>query len=281
MLIYFILAQSYNLVLGYTGMVHVGHIGFMAIGAYTSALLTLNGAPFFVGLFGGLLVAGFVGLILGIPTVRLKNDYLVAVTLGMGEIIRLFLLNERQWTGGSFGLTQIKRPELFGFVFQNNFHLFLLLLFITTVVLALIWKLIHSPFGKILESIREDEVAAKSLGKPVELRKLQILVIGAAFAGLAGALYAHTLQFIDPDTFGIHRMIFIFLLVVFGGAGKFWGPIVGTVILYNLAEGTRFLPIAPSALGPLRWIIFSVVLVIIIILKPKGILGDKLIRKKL
>lgn len=280
-LIFIILTESYNLVLGYSGMIHVGHVAFMAIGAYISALLTLAGYPFWIGLVFGTFGAGFAGLLLGIPTVRFKEDYLVAATLGMGEIIRLVLLNERQFTGGSSGLTKIARPELFGIAFQTQSSLLIFNGIITVLVLLFVWRLVKSPFGKVVESIREDDVAAQTLGKPTTYKKLQILVIAAALAGLSGVLNAHTVQFIDPDTFGIQRMIFIFLIVVFGGTGNFWGPIVGTIILYTLFESMRFLPLPPHVLGPLRWIFYALILITMIILKPKGIMGKKLVRKKL
>ena len=202
-LIFIILSQSYNLVLGYTGMVHVGHVAFMAIGAYTSALLTLNGLPFLFGSLSGIAAAALAGLILGLPTVRFKEDYVVAGTLAMGEIVRIFILNERWLTGGSTGLPKIIRPEFFGILF---------VFLVTLATLLFIWRLVHSPFGKVLESIREDEIAAKALGKNTSLVKLQILVIGAAFAGLSGVLLAHTIQFIDPDSFNINQMIFVFLI---------------------------------------------------------------------
>lgn len=280
-LIYIILAQSYNLVLGYTGMIHVGHVAFMAIGAYASSLVTLSGAPFLTGLIVGVLAAAVAGLILAIPTVRVREDYLVAATLGMGEIIRLFILNERDFTGGSTGLTKIMRPEIFNFVFQNNFYLMLLLAAIMAVVLILVRRIICSPFGKVLEAVREDETASQNLGKNTWKAKIQILVIGAALAGLAGALYAHTTQFIDPDTFNIQRMIFVLLIVVFGGSGTFWGPIVGTVILFAIYETMRFLPFPPHVLGPLRWMLYAAILIFIIIFKPKGVMGEKLVKKKL
>ncbi len=280
--IYIILTQSYNLVLGYTGMIHVGHVGFMAIGAYTSALLTTKaGLPSWEGIVLGSLAAGLVGLILALPTVRFREDYLVAATLGMGQIIRIVILNERQITGGSTGVTKIPRPDVFGHVLLDNFELFIFAAIIALFAMLIIWRITHSPFGKVLESIREDEIAAASLGKNVWLKKLQILVIAAMFAGLAGALFAHTTQFIDPDTFDIHLMIYVFLIVVFGGSGKFFGPIIGSVILYAFYESLRFLSLRASILGPMRWIIFAVILIGMIILKPKGILGEKLIRKKL
>lgn len=279
--IFFILTESYNLVLGYTGIVHVGHVAFMAMGAYTTALLTTNGLPFWVGVISGAAVAGIAGLLLGIPTVRFRDEYLVAVTLGMGEIVRLILLNERTYTGGSTGIPYIHRPSFMGVSFNNNWLFCALVAVITIVVLLLVHRIITSPFGMSLKSIREDEIAAQSLGKNVALKKLQILVIGAALAGLAGALYAHTTQFIDPNAFNIDRMLFVFLIVMFGGSGTFLGPIVGTTILFTIFESMRFLPLAPEVLGPLRWMLYSGILIVMIIFKPTGIMGSKLIRKKL
>lgn len=276
-----ILAGSYNLVLGYTGMVHVGHVGFMAIGGYSSALLTGAGFPFWLGLLAGIFFAGLAGLILGLPTVRFREDYLVGATLGMGEIIRLILLNERTLTGGSTGLPRIIFPSLFGFAFDTKPLLFLFVAAVTVFAMGFIWMMVRAPFGRVLEGIREDEIATKTLGKNTSGRKLQILVIASLLAGLSGVLYAHVLQFIDPETFNIHLMIYIFLMVVFGGAGKFWGPIVGATILYIIFEIFRHIGIPPHIYGPLRWMLFSLILVAMIILKPKGILGEKLERKKL
>lgn len=274
--IFIILNQSYNLVLGYTGMIHVGHIAFMAIGAYTAALLAISGVNFWIGLISGIGLSAFAGFLLGLPTVRFRDDYLVAATMGMGEIIRLILLNERQFTGGSTGIPSIARPE----ILQSNFYYLIFTLVITLAVLAFIWRLTHSPFSKVLESIREDETAAKSLGKNTTLIKLQILVIAAAIAGLSGVIYAHAVQFIDPDSFNIERMLFVFLQVVFGGSGTFFGPIIGTVSLFTIFESMRFLPIPSHIMGPVRWILYSLILIIIIIVKPTGILGKKLIRRK-
>lgn len=279
--LFIILSQSYNLVLGYTGMVHVGHIAFMAIGAYTSALLTQAGAPFLVGVGAAILAAGLAGFILGLPTVRFREDYLVAATLSMGEIVRLILLNERQWTGGSTGIPQIIKPEIFGVVLQSKTAIFLFILAMTILVLLIVRRLVSSPFGKVLEAIREDELAAASLGKNTTNRKLEILVIASMLAGFAGALYAHTVQFIDPNTFDLQKMIYVLLIVVFGGAGNFWGPIVGSIILYSIFELMRFLPFPDHYIGPLRWMLYSGLLITIIILKPKGIMGEKLIKKKL
>lgn len=281
MLCMMILTQSYNLVLGYTGMVHVGHAGFMAIGAYVSVLTIAAGNSFLVGLLSGVLAAGIAGLLLGLPTVRFKEDYLVAATLGMGEIIRLILLNERALTGGSTGIPRIAPPELFNMIFDTKIERFFFILVIAVFVMVLVRFIVKSPFGRVLEAIREDEIAAKSLGKNTTSRKVQILVIASLFAGLSGVLYAHVLQFINPDAFNIDLMIYTFLIVVFGGAGYFWGPIAGTAILYIVFELFRHIGLPPTVYGPLRWILFSSLLIVMIIFKPKGILGEKLERKRL
>lgn len=280
-LIFIILSQSWNLVLGYTGMVHVGHVAFMAIGAYASALITLSGMPFWFGFIGGTAAATLAGFILALPTVRLREDYIVAATLGIGEITRITLLNERAYTGGSTGLTKIMRPDIFGFSLNDNLSLSILNLIITIIISLFIYRLVKSPFGKVLESIREDEIGAMSLGKNIGLVKLQVLVIAASIAGISGVLYAHTAQFIEPETFNLHQMIFIFLAVVLGGSGTFWGPIVGTIVAYTIYETMRFLPLPPHILGPLRWMLYSGILIAIIIFKPRGIMGERLINKKL
>lgn len=281
MLCMMILTQSYNLVLGYTGMVHVGHAGFMAIGAYASVLTIAAGYPFLIGLLSGVLAAGIAGFLLGLPTVRFKEDYLVAATLGMGEIIRLVLLNERAITGGSTGIPRIAPPELFSIIFDTKIERFFFIFIIAVLVMVLVRFIVKSPFGRVLEAIREDEIAAKSLGKNTTSRKVQILVIASLFAGLSGVLYAHVLQFINPDAFNIDLMIYTFLIVVFGGAGYFWGPIAGTAILYIVFEFFRHIGLPPSVYGPLRWILFSSLLIVMIIFKPNGILGEKLERKRL
>lgn len=281
-LIFIILNQSYNLIIGYTGMVHLGHVAFMAIGAYTSAILTTAyGMPFWFGLLSGVILAALAGLLLGIPTVRFRDDYLVAATLGMGEIIKIILINERQFTGGSTGIPGLAPPDFFGLVLKNNFYLFIFTFIITALIMLFVWRLTHSPFGKTLEAVREDETAAKSLGKNTNLIRLQILIIGAGIAGFSGVLYAHTTQFIDPNVFDVHRMIFVLLQVIFGGSGTFWGPVVGTTILFTIFESMRFLPLPPHIMGPMRWIIYSLILILIIIFKPTGIMGKKLVRKRL
>lgn len=281
MLIFSMVAQSYNLVLGYTGMIHVGHVAFMAIGAYSSALLTAAGAPFWLGVCAGTAFAGAAGLLLGLPTVRFREDYLVAATLAMGEIIRLVIINERQLTGGSLGIAKIISPEFFGLSLESKPMLLIFVAICAFAIHSFVFRLVRAPFGKVLEAIREDDCASECLGIAVWKRKLQILVIAALIAGFAGGLFAHTIQFIDPESFNLNWMNFVLLIVLFGGAGTFWGPIVGALILQGFFDGMRLVDIPPSVRGPLRWMIVSVVIIALIILKPKGLMGQRLRRKKI
>lgn len=277
---FLILAQSYNLVLGYTGLVHVGHIAFMAVGAYTSALLSLSGVPFFIAALAGLVLASVVGFVLAVPTVRVKDDYLVAVTLGLGEITRSVLLNWRSVTEGALGLPGIPHPQFFGLTVNTQFEYVVFIWIIVLLVQFFVYRLTHSPFGRVLETIREDEVAALSLGKNVWKYKIIILVTGALLAGLGGILNAHFVTYIDPFVFNLDRMVFILVIVMVGGMGNFWGVTFSTLMLYFFFEIMRFLPLPSSKLGALRWLLFAIMLVIIMIYKPKGLLGKRILKKK-
>lgn len=279
-LIYIILTQSYNLILGYTGMIHIGHMAFMAIGAYTSSLLAISGIPSVLSVLIGMGGAGIAGLILGIPSIRFKEDYLVVATLGLAEIVRAVLINWTSVTEGPLGLPGIPQPNIFGFKIDTNFEYLVFIGLIALLVNIFIYRLVKSPFGRILEVIREDETAALSIGKNVFKYKLTALTLGAMIAGLAGALLAHYTTFIEPNIFCMDFMGFVLLIVIFGGGGNFWGPIIGTAILYSLSEIPRFLPFPPAVLGPMRWLFYAIILVIIVIFKPTGLMGKKLLKKK-
>lgn len=279
--IFIILSQGYNLVIGYTGLLHFGHIAFMAIGAYASSLLMLKaGIAFWLAAPGGMFLAALVGFLLAKPTVRFREDYLAIATVGLSETVRIILINWRSLTEGALGLDKIPKPQFFHYTVNTNIRYFFFVLLITIGINLFVYRLVKSPFGRILETIREDEVASTSIGKNVTRYKIIILTIGAALAGLAGVLGAHFVAYIDPFVFSLDRMVFILLIVMLGGAGNFWGPILGTLILYSLFEGLRFVPLPEAQLGALRWIIYSLGLIIIMIYKPTGILGKKLLRKK-
>lgn len=254
-----ILAVSLNLVTGFTGQFSLGHAGFMAIGAYTGAIINMEmgSTPgFLIGIFAGALAAAVVGILIGIPTLRLKGDYLAIATLGMAEIIRVIFLN-MEITNGAAGLNGIPR-------FTNWTWLFVF----TVATVILINNFIRSSQGRACISIREDEIAAESMGINTTKYKVMAFAIGAFFAGIAGALYSSYFYFIKPGLFGFLKSIDILVIVVLGGMGSITGSVIAAVVLALL---TTFL----QAFTEIRMILYAALLVIIMIFRPKGIMGTK------
>ncbi|MCI6275279.1 MAG: branched-chain amino acid ABC transporter permease [Clostridium sp.] len=259
-----ILAVSLNLITGITGQFSLGHAAFMAVGAYTSAILTSNfGMPFIVGIIGAALIAAVAGVLIGIPTLRLKGDYLAIATLGFGEIIKTLLLNN-EYVGGASGFNYIP-------LYTNWTWLFLMVV-LTIVVIS---NFIKSKSGRACIAIREDEIAAEAMGINTTFYKVLAFVIGALFAGIAGALYGGYLSFITPESFGFMKSIDILVIVVFGGMGSITGSVVGAIAI-------SFISIALQGIPELRMVIYSVILFIIMVYRPQGIMGNyefKLFRK--
>ena len=272
--IYGILSISLNLAMGFTGLLNIGHVAFYGLGAYASALLTINfGLSFWWGMLIGCLVAGFFGLILAIPTIRLKGDYLAIATLGFAIIIENVFRNWTSLTRGPLGLPGIPKPQLFGFTF-SGFSYLILVLFFLLITYLFVRYIVNSPYGRVLKSIREDELVALSLGKNVVRYKTQALIISAFFAGVAGSLYAHYITFIDPSSFTILESILIISMVIVGGLASVEGSIIGAIILVLLPEPLRFLPLPSFAIGALRQMIYAGLLILLLIKRPQGISGE-------
>lgn len=254
-----ILAVSLNLVTGFTGQFSLGHAGFMSIGAYVCAIITLkmnSTAGFLLGVIAGAIAAAIVGIIIGIPTLRLKGDYLAIATLGMAEIIRVVFLN-LEITNGAAGLNGIPR-------FVN----WVWLAFFTVTAIVLINNFIRSSHGRACISIREDEIAAESMGINTTKYKVMAFALGAFFAGVAGALYASYFYFLKPDLFGFLKSVDILVIVVLGGMGSISGSIIAAALLAIL---TTFL----QAFTAVRMIIYAALLVLIMIFRPKGLFGTR------
>lgn len=260
-----ILAVSLNLITGFTGQFSLGHAAFMSVGAYTSGVLTAKfGFPFIVGIIGAGIFAAFAGLIIGIPTLRLKGDYLAIATLGFGEIIKILLFNN-DYLGGAMGLNDIPR--------YTNWT-WLSVSVLATIII--IYNFIKSYHGRACISIREDEIAAESMGVNTTFYKVLVFTIGAAFAGIAGALYANYFYFIKPDSFGFMKSIDILVIVVFGGLGSITGSIVGAILLSVISLFLQGIP-------ELRMVVYSVILFLIMVYRPEGLMGKtelKLFRKR-
>ena len=254
-----VLAVSLNLITGFTGQFSLGHAGFMAIGAYTTALVTKaypNIWAFLGGLLLGACIAAVVGLLVGLPTLRLRGDYLAIATLGMAEIIRVLLINFK-FTNGAAGLSGIPR-------FVNWTWLFV---FVIGAIL-LIGNFIKSMHGRDLIAVREDEIAASSIGVHSLRAKTLAFVIGAFFGGLAGGLYSSYFFVIKPDIFTFQKSIDILIIVVLGGLGSLSGSVISAILLAIISSILQSFP-------EVQMILYGLILVVIMVFRPQGLMGDR------
>ncbi len=265
-----ILACSLNVINGYCGLFSIGHAGFFAVGAYVSAAASVLWFPelaaaqpalalVLVVLIGGV-SAALAGLIVGVPCLRLTGDYLAIATVGFGEIIRIFLLNIES-VGASRGFTAI--PLLTGQWFP------LWVLIFTVLSLVAMSRLIKSSTGRAIISIREDEIAAQSMGINVRFYKIFAFVTGSFFAGLAGGLFAHYSQFLHPSNFTFMVSVMILLMIVVGGLGSQVGAVLGAFVVTLLPEILRF----NETLSGIRMLIFGAIMVLVVLVKPQGLMG--------
>jgi len=270
--IYILLTQGLNLIAGFTGQLSLGHAAFYGIGAYTSALLSTRlGVPVWLSILIAAIFAGAFGIVLGFPCLRLKGPYLVIATLGFGEIMRLIFLNWVKITRGPMGITGIMPPEpinlgFIKFSFDTKETYFLLVLLIVILTVYFLSKLINSKTGRAMISIREDQIASELMGVNITYYKLFAFVLGAFLAGLAGALYAHYIRYISPDSFVISESINILVMSVVGGMGTIIGPIVGAIFIEFLLEYMRILQ-------EYRLIVYGLLLFSTIIYLPGGLAG--------
>ncbi|MBM3245024.1 MAG: branched-chain amino acid ABC transporter permease [Candidatus Omnitrophica bacterium] len=272
--IYIILTLSLNLIVGFTGLPSLGHIAFACVGAYTSSLLALNyGISPWIGLVIGACIASIAGLIVGFAAIRLKGDYLAFATFGLGVIIYAVSKNWVALTRGPMGLPGIPGFALPGFEIRPVWAYLILVIVFVLITTFIINRIVHSPFGRILKSIREDELASLSIGKDVIKYKLIVFIVGAFFAGIAGSLYAHYITFIDPSSFTPMESIMVLLMVVFGGMGSIKGSFLGAAALVIFPEMLRFLGMPSSFAAPLRQMIYGLLLIILMIKRPQGIIG--------
>jgi branched-chain amino acid transport system permease protein len=272
--IYTILSLSLNLIVGYTGLAALGHIAFAAVGAYASSLLALNiGISPWIGLLIGAIFASVLGAIVSYPSLRLKGDYLAIATFGLGIIVYSIAKNWVSLTRGPMGLPGIPSFSFFGFQFNNVWIYLVLVLFFVAITYITIRNITKSPFGRVLTGIREDEIATEAMGKNIVKHKLIVFVVGAFFAGIAGSLYAHYITFIDPSSFTAMESITVLLMIVFGGMASLPGSIVGAMVLVIFPELLRFLGLPSSVAAPLRQMLYGLLLVVIMIFRPKGLIG--------
>ena len=285
---YALMALGLNVIFGLAGMVNLGLVGFFAIGAYASALLTVKlHWPILAGWAAALLLSAVCGSIVAVITARLKGDYLAIVTLGFAEVIRLAAANEIWLTNGTDGISAIPGPwRGIATPFQFNLIFAAIVWGVVCVVGLLFGRLSASPFGRVLRAIREDDMVAAVAGKPVLGFKVRAFAAGAGVLGLAGALYGHYNAYIAPDGFEPLITIYVVLALTAGGTGNMKGAILGAILVVFLTEGTRFLAGAMSGLAPVqiaavREALIGGALILVLYVRPQGILPEPLRRHRL
>lgn len=291
--IYAVMTLALNMQRGFAGLFNIGIAGFWAVGSYTSAIITKGptpdhiggfNMPFLVGLIAAGLVSGLLALLVGIPTLRLREDYLGITTIGIAEIIRLIFKNEAWLSNGVRGVAAIPKP-LKDFT-GDYYNLFFLLIVILTIALFyyLSEKGIKSPWGRVLRAIREDEEVAKAAGKNVFRYRMEALIFGAFMMGVGGALYAHFTGFISPEAFKPMQTTFIvWIMLIIGGSGNNFGVLIGSLITWGIWTGTEFLTgMLPAEFttqaATLRVILIGVFLELVLLNMPEGLFPEKKVK---
>jgi branched-chain amino acid transport system permease protein len=264
--VYVIAGMGLNLTVGYAGQMSIGHAAFLGIGAYTAAILMKIGIAFWFVLPLAALLCFAVGLVLGFPALRVQHHYLAFATLGFNILVYLFIRNEEWLTGGTFGISGLQRPTLFG-VSLDGAGPYFYFTYVSTILLALIlWWVIRSPWGRAFAALRDNPIRAESLGVNIMAYTLLAFAIGAAFAGIAGAYFAALVQFIEPGPFHLTTSLMMLLMVIVGGSGRFFGPMLGAAIVILLPEWLRFMK---------DWylVAFGLAVVMLMIWLPGGLLS--------
>ena len=296
--IYAIFCMGLNIQWGYTGLFNIGIAGFFCVGAYTSAMITTPaptgvyaryvhqlfglGQPFIFGLIGAAVICGIVAFLIGIPTLRLGEDYLAIATLGIAETFRLIFNNEKWLANGARGLTGLPQP-FHNWVAPRHYNYIYLIIVIIIMILIylLIERAIRSPWGRVLRAVREDEVSAAMSGKDIFSFKMQSLVFGAMVMGVGGALFAHYTKALSPDIFTpLYGTFIIWVMLIAGGSGNNKGAILGAYVIWSIWIGTQFLtdllPYTLKARAPyIRFLVIGILLEVILIWRPQGLLGEE------
>ena len=274
-LVFVIATMGLNLTVGYAGQKSLGHAAFFGIGAYTVAIVLKAGFSFWLGLPLAMLGCFVIGLVVGFPALRVQTIYLAFATLGFNTAVWLVLRNEEWLTGGTFGINNIARPSLLGLSLDGNLAYYYFVLGTTVLLAALLWGLLRSPWGKAFTALRDNPIRAESLGVHIQAYTLLSFAIGAVYAGIAGALFASLVQFIEPAPFTVGASIMMYLMVVLGGPGYFFGPLLGSAVGVLLPEWLRFAQ---------AWylFVFGIAVIVMMLWLPDGLLSipDRLRAKR-
>ncbi len=287
--IFAILGIGLNLVIGYTGLLSVAHIGFFGIGAYVIAILTTNpnieppksinvipsiGLSWFAALPVAIILTGIVALLAGFVLNRFRDDIFTLISFGFAVIALGVFRNWLPVTRGPFGIREIAKPSIGIWEFNEPWEYLVIVGFFLVVVLAICWLIVNSSFGRVLTAIREDEQAIEVFGYKATYYKLAVWVISAMIAALAGALLAGLIEFIEPPSFTLLDSILIVSIVIIGGLASLWGSVLGATVFVLLEEGMRFVPGLPVGIeGQARWAILGLLLIVLMLFRPQGLVG--------
>lgn len=272
--IYSILSMSLNLLVGYTGILSIAHAAFYGVGAYVAALMALRlDSPFMLNLFLAIIATAVFGAVVGIPSLRIKDDYFVIATFAFQIITFSILNNLVNFTGGPLGLPNILQPVLFNYVISSHLEYLILVMLLVSLTYWICNRIVSSPFGRMLKAIREDEIFAQAMGKNVSENKIKIFMVGASLASIAGVIYATYITYIDPTSFTVMESIFIISIVIIGGAANLKGSIVGAAVLVALPELLRFVGLPNSVAANIRQILYGGLLIVFMLWRPQGFIG--------
>ena len=264
--VYLMATFGLNLTVGYAGQMSLGQAAFFGIGAYIAALALKAGVPFFVVVLIAAVVCFFVGLALGFPALRVQHHYLAFATLGFNVLVFLVLRNEEQLTGGTFGISNIPRPSLFGYSLDGALPFFYFAFVSVILLAAVLWWLLRSPWGRAFAALRDNPIRAESTGVNITAYTLLAFAIGAACAGIGGVYLAALVNFIEPGQFHLSVSLMMLLAVIVGGSGRFFGPVLGSVVVILLPEWLRFLQDWYLA-------IFGFAVIVLMVFLPGGLLS--------
>jgi len=278
--IYIILAVSTNLLVGMTNLLSLGQAAFYGIGAYLTvfALQALH-LPLIPAVLFVMLVTATISLIIAYPSLRLKGDYFVLATLGFQLIVFTVLYNWTSVTRGPYGISGIPAPKVFGLLPVSGMIPFLIFSsIISGLVIFIFYRLVNSPFGRVLKGLRDDDLAVTSLGRNVTAHRIFVFVISSGFIATAGMVYATYVTYIDPTSFNLDEAIFILCAVLIGGTGNIKGPVSGAIFVVVLPELLRFVGLPDAVAANMRQIIYGLILIILMRYRPQGIAGNYWVR---
>ena len=266
-LVYIVVVVGYNFITGDVGQLSMAQQGFFALGAYTTAILTTSaGWPWWAGLLGAIGVTGAAGILVGIPTLKVRGQYFIMVTMAFSEIVRLVATNWKSLTNGASGISKIPAPSLFGFQFASKTSIYYLFLAMALVMVLLAWRIRKTKHGRAFIAVRDGELAADVMGLNTTYVKILAFGLSAVFAGVGGNMFASSFNYISPDTFTLSQTVLILAMLLIGGEGSLLGAIVGAVILTYLPEGLRFA-------SDYYMILYGLLIVLITLFLPGGVVG--------